>query len=78
MLWETFLHCLFFGNKRTLSLILGALSTITVKKLGLGLLNPVMPVKEKYLSFQQGSAEPIRAVMGGESFSNKDHLWTLG
>ena len=49
-----------------------------VKKSGLGLLNPVTPVQEKYLSSQRGSAEIVQAVTGGEAFSNADHLWTLG
>ena len=38
---ETFLPRLFFGKKKTLSPIVGDLSTMLVKKYGLGLLNPV-------------------------------------
>ena len=78
MIQETFLPCIFFGNTKTLSPIVGALSTMPVKKAGLGLLNPVTSEKEKYLSSQRGSAELIRAVTGGGAFSNADHLRTLG
>ena len=38
---ETFLPRLFFGNTKTLSPVVGALSMIPVSKAGLGLLNPV-------------------------------------
>ena len=38
---ETFLPSLFFGKMKTLSPILGTLSTMPFKKAGLGLLNPV-------------------------------------
>ena len=37
-----------------------------------------MSAKEKYLSYQWGSAELIRAVTGGGSFSNYDHLLAIG
>ena len=69
MIQETFLPCIFFGNTKTLSPIVGALSTMPVKKAGLGLLNPVTSEKEKYLSSQKGRAELIRAVIGGGAFS---------
>ena len=49
-----------------------------IKVTRLGLLNPVTLTKEKYLSYQWGSAELIRAVTGGGAFSNTDHLRTLG
>ena len=57
---------------------MGAISTMPIKVDGLGLLNPEMSAKERYLSSQRGSAELIRAVTGGGAFSNDDHLWTLG
>ena len=41
MIQETFLPRLFIGKKKNLSPIVGALSTMQVKKYGLGLLNPV-------------------------------------
>ena len=50
---------------------------MTVKKSGLGILNPVMSAQEKYLSSQRGSAELVRAVTGGGAFSNTNHLRTL-
>ena len=48
-----------------------------VKKSGLGLLNPVMSAKEKYISSQRGSAELIWAVTGEGALSNADHLLAL-
>ena len=44
---------------------------------GLGLLNPVMSEKEKYLSSQRGREELIRVMTGGWVFYNADHLHTL-
>ena len=64
MIREAFLPRIFFGKKKTLSHIVGALSTMPVKKSGLGILNIVMSAQEKYLISQRGSAELIRAVMG--------------
>ena len=68
---------LFFGKKNTLSPVVGDLSTMPVRKSGLGLLNPVTAYQEKYLSSTRGSAELIRAVTGGGEFSNANHLRTL-
>ena len=65
ILKETFLPHLFFRKKKSLSPIVGDLSTIPVKKYGLGLLNQVSSAKEKYVSYQQESVEIIRAVTGG-------------
>ena len=53
---ETFLPYLSFWRKKTLSPIVGDLSTRSFKKSGLGLLNTVTPAKEKYLISQWGSA----------------------
>ena len=39
-------------------------SSVPTEMAGLGLLNPVVSAKEKYLIFQRGSAELIRAMMG--------------
>ena len=75
---ETFLPRIFFGKTKSLSPIVGDLSTVPVEKSGLGLLNPVTSAKEKYLSSQQGSTELIWAVMGGGAFSNANHLLALG
>ena len=78
MIREIFLSRIFFGKTKPLSPISGALSKIPVKKSGLGLLNPVTSVKEKYLSSQWGSAELIWDVMGGGELSNADQLLALG
>ena len=45
MTQETFLPSIFFGNIKSLSPIVGALSTEPVNKSGLGLLNPVTSAK---------------------------------
>ena len=65
MILEIFLPHLLFRKTKTLSPIVGALSKITVKESGLGLLNTVMSAQEKYLIYNQGSAELIWAVTGG-------------
>ena len=67
MIRETFLPHLFFGKTKTLSPIVGALSTMPVKKSGLVLLGS-----------QQEGVELIQAVMGVGAFSNADQLETLG
>ena len=56
---------------------MGSLSTMPVKKSGLGLLNPVTSSKEKYLRSQRGSAEIVWGVTRGGAFSNADHLRNL-
>ena len=65
MIQETFLPRIFFVNTKTLFPVVGALSTMRVKKFGLGILNPVTSYQEKYLSSTQGSLELVRAVTGG-------------
>ena len=65
MIWETFFFRLFFGKMKTLSPIVGSISTMLVKKAGLGLLNTVTSAQEKYLSYQRGIAELFQAVTGG-------------
>ena len=78
MIWENFLPRLFLGKTKTLSTIVGTISTMPIKVDGLSLLNPVTPVKENYLSYQKGRVELIRYVPGGGTFSNADQLRTLG
>ena len=78
MIQETFLPRLFFRKTKTLSPIVGALSTMTVIKSGMGLLNPVKLVPEKYLRTQRGSVELVQAVTGGGTFSNAERLWKIG
>ena len=75
MIWETFLPCIFFGNKKPLSPIVGALSTIPSEKSGSGLLDLVMSVKENFLISQWRSAELIQAVMGKEKFPTPTTSW---
>ena len=45
MIWETFLPHIFSGKTKSLSPIVGSLSTILFKKSGLGLLNPMTSEK---------------------------------
>ena len=78
MIKETFLPRIFFGNMKTISPIVAALSTTPAKKYRLGPLNPVTSAKEKYLIPQWGSAELIRAVKGEGALSNVDHIRMLG
>ena len=77
MIWETFFPLLFFVKIKSLSPIVGALSTLLVNKVGLGPLNPVILEKEKYLSSQQESVELIMDLTGGGSFSNSRHLLAI-
>ena len=77
MIRETFLSRLFFGKTKSLSPVIETLSTMPVKKSGLGFLNPVTSAQENYLSYTQGSAELVRAGNGGGVFSNADNLQTL-
>ena len=69
---------LLFRKTKPLSPIVGALSTMSVKKYGLGLLNPMIPEKERYLSSQRESAELIWAVIGGVALFNTGNLLALG
>ena len=50
---------------------------MTVKKYGLGILNPLTSAQEKYLISQRGSAELVRSVIKGGALSNANHLRTL-
>ena len=77
MIQETFFPHPYFRKTKTLSPIIGVLSTMPVKKYGLGLLDPVMSDQEKYLIFTWGITELVRDVPGGEKFSNANHLQTL-
>ena len=78
MIWGTFLPHLFFIYTKSLSTIVRTLSTVPVKKPGLGFLNPVTTTKEKYPSFQQGNAELIWAVTEGGHSQNPNAFWSLG
>ena len=74
---ENFLPCLFFRNTKSLSPIVGDLSTMTIEKYRLRIMNPVTPEKEKYLIFHQARTELIRDVTVGGGFSNASHLLAL-
>ena len=74
MIQETFLPHILFRKTKTLSPIVGALSTMSVRKAGLGLLNTVTLEQEKYLRSHRESAELVLAVTGGGELSNADHL----
>ena len=77
MIRETFLPRLFFEKTKTLSPIVGTLSTMNVNKYGLGILNAVTSAQGKYLRSQRGSVERVRAVTGGGAFSNAHQIQTL-
>ena len=77
MIRETFLPRIFSENKKYLSPIIGDLGTIHSNEARLGLLNPVMPAKEKYLSSQLESADLIQVATGGGAFFKYDHLLAL-
>ena len=77
MLQENFLPCLFFVKSKSHSPIVGTLSKMTVKKSGLGLLNPMTSAKGKYLSLQRLITELIQDVMGEGNFSDINHLMAL-
>ena len=57
--------------------MVGTLSTMLVKKSGLGLLNSVTSTNEKYLSSKRSRTELIQDVMGEGVFSNGNHLLAL-
>ena len=49
-----------------------------IKMAVLGLLNPVTPVKDKYLNSRRGSAELIWSVLRGGVLFDSDHLQAVG
>ena len=59
MIRETFLPRLSFVNTKPLLPIVRALSTMPVRKYGLGFLNLVKFANDKYLSMQHASTELI-------------------
>ena len=68
---------LFFVKTKPLSPVIGDISTMPVKKSGLGLLNPVTSYQENYLRSTRGITELVRAVTGGGALSNANHLRDL-
>ena len=77
MIQENFLPRLLFGKTKSLSSTVGYLSTIPVKKIVLGILNPVSSENEKYLCSHLSRADFIRAVMGEGVFSYSYFLLAL-
>ena len=77
MICGTFFPCLFFGNSKTFSPVVGVLITMPARKARLGLLNTVMYEQEKYLSSTGEIKELTRSMTGGGGLSNADHLHTL-
>ena len=74
IIWGAFLPYLFFGKSKTLSPILGTLSTMPVSKAGLGLLSSMVSTNEKYLSLQCASTNMVQVVTGEGTFSNPNRL----
>ena len=64
LLQETFLHCLFFVNSKSLTSIVGTMIMVPVNKSGLGLQDPVTLANKKYLSLIHARCELIGAVKG--------------
>ena len=59
MLWETYSIHLFFGDSKSLSLIVGNLIVMTVKKAGIWIHSPVMSAKNRYVSLQHAITDLI-------------------
>ena len=56
---------------------MGSLSTLNVKKSGMGLQNPVTSAAEKYTSLLRESWDIIGAVTGDKGFPTDDHIWAV-
>ena len=67
----------FLWKAKKLSPIVGILSTMLVNKAGLGLLDLVTSVNEKYRSLKRPRTELIQDVTGEGVFFNGDHLLAL-
>ena len=68
---------LFFVKSKSLTPIIGILSTMLVNKAGLGLQNTVTSENKKLLSSQRASMELILDVTGESKLSTADHLQVL-
>ena len=66
--------CLLFVETKTLCPIVVTLSTITVKKSGLGLKNPVTSAHKKIDISQRTSIYLVNEVTGESKFSTTDHV----
>ena len=65
---------LLFGRPKSLLQILGALSTLPVKKYGMGLQNHVTSAKEKCTSLISAIGYLIGIVTGKQVFPTADHI----
>ena len=77
MIRGTFLLRLFFGKTKNLSPFVGALSTISVSKARLGLLNPLMSSQKEGLKLHTREHRTGTGRDGRGGVSNADHLQTL-
>ena len=68
VLLENFLPYLFFGNLKTLTPVVGSISTLPVNKASMGLQNPVKSESDKYIRLQCARYELIGAVTGEREF----------
>ena len=77
LLHKTFVPCIFFWKPKSLPPIVGTLSTILVKKSGLGLQYLVTPDNKKYLSLLRANSKLIGSVTGASKISTANHLLEL-
>ena len=77
LLQETFLPRLFLVKYKSLPPIVVTLSTMEIKKSGIGLQYPITSVNEKYLSLMCANKNLIGAVTGERAISTTDHLMAL-
>ena len=77
VLQENFLPSNLFGKSKTLPPVEVALSTFIVKKLCLGIYNPMASAEEKYTSLICTSYKLIDAFKGKKEFSTADHIWAV-
>ena len=74
MLQEIFFPFLFFGRSNPFPPVVGALSTLPVKKSGKGQQKPVTSSEDKYTSLLHASYGLIGAVRGKRGFPTDDHI----
>ena len=77
MLQENLFDLPFLWKVKNLLPIVGTLSTMLVKKAGLGLLNLVTFLNMKYRSLKRSRTWLIQDVTGEDVFSNDDQLLAL-
>ena len=67
----------FIQKIKTLPPVLGALSTLRVKKYRLGLQNHLASSAEKYNSLLHARCELIGTANGKKAFSTANHIWAV-